>query len=435
MVVEKLYAAFRDCSGVCIDTRKIQEGDLFIALKGPNFNANDFALKAITEGCRYAIVDEDREEFRDNPRVLLVKDSLEALQDLALYHRRKLRIPVIALTGSNGKTTTKELMRATLSQQYNCYCTFGNLNNHIGVPLSLLSITKKHEIAVIEMGANHQNEIKALCEIAEPDYGLITNIGLAHLEGFGGEEGVFKGKKELFDHLIARKRTLFVNCDDEQVTRAAGSALKEAITYGSSAETIYSGTITPAKGFLKFDWWRSDAPSSKQTIQTQVSGEYNFSNALAAVAVARYFGVSAAKIKRGLEAYVPSNQRSQVEETERGNTVIIDCYNANPSSMKAAIDNLKSMPHTQKAVILGDMLELGESSQTAHQEVLEWVEGVNTVMLVGPEFSSLQSPNGYMHFETTEDAAKAISSKQLAGALILLKGSRKMKLEALLEFL
>lgn len=436
MSIDQLYAAYKECSGVCTDTRKVQENNLFIALKGPNFNANDFALTAIKDGCRYAIVDEDRPEFHSHQQILIVEDALKALQSLALHHRKKLRIPIIGLTGSNGKTTTKELLRAVLSEQYRCYSTLGNFNNHIGVPLSLLEIEMRHEIAVIEMGANHRKEIRDLSAITEPDYGLITNIGLAHLEGFGGEEGVFQGKKELFDFLIENGGTLFLNMDDAKVVKAADDYSK-TVTYGSAESAIYRGHVIPGNELLSIEWWRPSQPQDRYQISTNISGSYNFSNIMAAIAIGRYFGVSAQKIKQGLERYVPSNQRSQIERTVKKNTVIVDCYNANPSSMQAAIANLESIAHDQKTVILGDMLELGDTTRAEHAHVLQQLRtaGIDTVMLIGPEFSSLDDLEGVQHFQTTEAAAAALSQRALSGNLILLKGSRKMKLEALLEFL
>ncbi len=434
-MIKRLHSIFLSSTGVTTDTRTIQQGNIFFALKGPSFNGNDFAEKALSEGCSYAIVDEERTEFKDDSRFIKVEDGLEALQQLARYHRSKLKIPVIGLTGSNGKTTTKELIKAALSQRYSCYATSGNLNNHIGVPLSVLSINKKHEIAVIEMGANHQKEIEFLCTISKPDYGMITNIGLAHLEGFGGEEGVYKGKKELFDHLIAANGTLFVNQDDPKVKRAAGNTPNTG--YGSSDSAVYQGDFSIENERLAIRWWRREKPTEKFAIQTNLTGSYNFQNTMAAVAIARYFGVSNKEIKTGLENYQPKNQRSQVEETERDNKVIVDCYNANPSSMKAAIENMNAQSHSHKVVILGDMLELGAETERYHSEVLNQLERseFQKVILVGEHFAKALSSDNYLSVIETAEAAEHLTAQPIENSLVLLKGSRKKKLETLLELL
>lgn len=435
-MMEGLYAVFRESAGICTDTRKVRPRDLFFALKGPNFNANDFAFKALEEGCHYAVVDEDRPEFRSDSRFIIVNDALETLQSLARYHRRKLKIPVIGLTGSNGKTTTKELIRAAVSEQYQCYATQGNLNNHIGVPLSILEITGEHEIAIIEMGANHQKEITLLCNIAEPDYGLITNIGLAHLEGFGGEEGVYKGKKELFDFIRAHGGRIFINVDDPKVVAASEGT--EGITYGSTPKAHYQGDAHMENGKLVVRWWRDNQPSNPFIIHTQLSGIYNFSNVLSAIAIARYFGVPEQKIRHGIEQYYPANQRSQIVVSNRQNTLIVDCYNANPSSMKAALENVAAQKAERKVLILGDMFELGEQSETKHAELLENLREMNIhkALLVGEVFSSLGFDNDHItSFKTTEQAAAFLQANSIQDSLVLLKGSRKMKLESLLPFL
>ncbi|MEZ4721034.1 MAG: UDP-N-acetylmuramoyl-tripeptide--D-alanyl-D-alanine ligase [Flavobacteriales bacterium] len=431
-MIDTLYKAYRESSGVCIDTRSISQNNLFIALKGPSFNANDFVIQALNDGCRYAIADEDRDEFNSRSDVFIVDNALETLQQLANYHRRKLKIPIISLTGSNGKTTTKELMKAALNEQYECYATKGNLNNHIGVPLSLLEINSDHEIAIIEMGANHKREIATLCEIAEPGYGLITNIGLAHLDGFGGEEGVFIGKKELFDYLIENDGTLFVNKDDEKTVRASSG--NESTTYGSSTDADFSGTPELRNGMLAVTWSRSDI-NEKQTIQTRLSGIYNFSNVMAAVTVARYFGVPLEKIKKGIESYIPSNQRSQLLDTKNENTVIVDCYNANPSSMDAALRNLAEMKSKPSLAILGDMKELGDQGHESHLKIVNQLSELNIAdsILIGEEFSNLNISNHT--FRSTESAKDFLIKNPIHGRNILLKGSRSMKLEQLLELL
>lgn len=434
-MIKSLHATFSKSTGVTTDTRNIQSGNIFFALKGPSFNGNDFAEQALNEGCAFAIVDELKPELESDNRYIKVDDALKTLQELATFHRSKLRIPIIALTGSNGKTTTKELIHAALAVRYKCFSTKGNLNNHIGVPLSLLSITKRHEIAVIEMGANHQKEIDFLCSIAKPEYGLITNIGLAHLEGFGGEEGIYKGKKELFDFLIKTEGRLFVNEDDKKVVKAAGSA--SYIGYGIAEDAVYRGEYTVKHDKLLVNWWRKERPFQKFDISTNLTGSYNFTNVLCAVTVARYFGVSQREIKQGLQAYDPKNQRSQLEETERDNTVIVDCYNANPSSMRAALENLKVSKHAKKVVILGDMLELGDDSDKHHSEILTLVEasGVDQVILVGEHFKKASKGKDFITMIETAEAAEYISKNPVSESFVLLKGSRKKKLETLLELL
>jgi len=432
--IQNIYSAFLKSTGVNTDTRTLKAGQMFFALKGEHFNGNDFAIKALEEGCTCVIADEERTEFKSETDIIVVESALKTLQQLAHYHRIHLKIPVIGLTGSNGKTTSKELLKAALIKHYNCYATKGNLNNHIGVPLSVLEINENHEIAVIEMGANHQKEIELLCSIATPDSGFITNIGLAHLEGFGGEEGVFKGKKELFDFLSENGSTIFVNEDDPKVVRAASNL--KSIGYGKSSTAIYQGNFELNNKGLKVSWWRNNNKQQVQEIQTNLTGSYNFSNVLSAVAIARYYGVSPEKIKAGIEEYIPMNNRSQVIKTELGNTVIVDCYNANPSSMIAALENVELRTESRKILILGDMLEIGDLSESKHQEILDRAnEMINTkTILVGPEFGKV-SKEKKSHFEKTELLKAFISDNPIANSLVLLKGSRKMKLEQLLELL
>ena len=434
-MIAHLYAKFLASTGVTTDTRSVKPGNVFFALKGPNFNGNNFADRAIHQGCSLAVVDEWRDSFSDASKYVLVDNVLETLQDLARHHRSKLKIPILGLTGSNGKTTTKELIKATLSQSYRCFATEGNLNNHIGVPLSVLSITPKHEIAVIEMGANHQKEIAFLCSICKPEFGLITNIGLAHLEGFGGEQGVYLGKKELFDYLFAHHGKLFVNLDDAKIEQAA--AAFNGVTYGSSQKALYQGDFELTNELLTFRWWRQERPEERHEIQTNLSGSFNFTNALAAVAVGRYFGIPPRDIKRGLEAYKPKNQRSQVEKTTLDNTVIVDCYNANPSSMQAAIQNMANHGHKSKTLILGDMLELGSETDHHHKTLLRDIrdKGFSNVILVGENFRKANDSFGFLSFLETNEVAEHLRRAPISGHLLLLKGSRKKKLEALLELL
>ncbi|MDP4662194.1 MAG: UDP-N-acetylmuramoyl-tripeptide--D-alanyl-D-alanine ligase [Salibacteraceae bacterium] len=432
--IQNIYRAFLQSSGINTDTRTLKPGQMFFALKGDNFNGNDFAIKALNEGCSYVVADEDRIEFKSEKNIIVVESVLKTLQQLAHHHRIHLKIPIIGLTGSNGKTTSKELLKAALSKHYNCYATKGNLNNHIGVPLSVLEINVNHEIAVIEMGANHQKEIELLCSICTPDSGYITNIGLAHLEGFGGEEGVYKGKKELFDFLSENGSTIFVNEDDPKVVRAVSNL--KTIGYGKSATSIYQGNFELNQEGLKVFWWRNNDKQLVHEIQTNLTGSYNFSNVLSAVAVARYYGVSPEKIKAGIEEYIPTNNRSQVIKTELGNTVIVDCYNANPSSMLAALENVELRTDSKKFLILGDMLEIGDLSESKHREILVKAnEIVNTkTFLVGPEFGKV-SDGKASHFEKTESLKAFISENPITQSLVLLKGSRKMKLEQMLELL
>jgi UDP-N-acetylmuramoyl-tripeptide--D-alanyl-D-alanine ligase len=427
---DKLYQLFLRHPLVSTDTRKIIPGSIFFALKGENFNGNKFAAEALSKGAAYAVIDE--EEFSAGAQMILVEEVLRALQDLANHHRRELRkkgLKVFGLTGSNGKTTTKELLARVLSKKFNTLFTEGNLNNHIGVPLTLLRLTDQHEMAVIEMGANHIGEIAALCEIAEPDFGLITNIGLAHLEGFGGAEGVLKGKTELFRFLEKHNGTAFVFADDERLIDASKTISQ--IFYGTTEKPKIHGRLISSDPFVKFEW-----TSGEQThvVQTHLAGGYNLPNLIAACAAGNCFGIPDEAINESIASYVPSNNRSQIEH--RGtNTVILDCYNANPSSMAVAIENVAKMPSKRKILILGDMFELGESSAIEHQRIataaLEKVKG-ETVILVGKHFSRVNAAGSIL----LPDAAAVLEwlkKNPPEDALILVKGSRGMKMEGILE--
>lgn len=425
---EQLYQQYLSSAGVCTDTRQIAEGTLFFALKGENFDANQFAQQALNAGAFKAVIDNPEFESADT---LLVENVLESLQELARHHRQQLKIPVIGLTGSNGKTTSKELMAAVLAKKYNTAFTKGNLNNHIGVPLTLLSITKEHEIAIIEMGANHQKEIQFLCSICQPDYGYITNFGKAHLEGFGGIEGVIKGKSELYDFLRENGRKAFVNADDpKQIAQSKGI---EQITFGESSEADYQLKLVDKPGaetvLIGFDGL---------TAVSQLTGKYNFSNLGAAVAVGKHFGVSDQDIQNALQSYLPQNNRSQINKTER-NKLVIDTYNANPSSTEAALLNFTAFPETQKWVILGDMFEMGEYSEEEHQRIamLALSYDFEKVILVGEEYSRcpLQSKASLIRFKTTDELLKFLEEQKTEGKLVLLKGSRGMKLEQAIPLL
>jgi len=432
---QELYGFYLKASqAICTDTRKLEKGALFFALKGANFNANEFAQKAIDEGCSLAVVDE--EQFVTNEKIVLVADVLEALQQLANFHRKQFTIPVLAITGSNGKTTNKELINAVVSKRYNTLATVGNLNNHIGVPLTLLKLKQEHEFAIIEMGANHQGEIDALCRIADPDYGLITNIGKAHLEGFGGIEGVKKGKSELYKYLKAKDGKAFVNGDDEVLHDLAFD--NDKITYGCKKLYDVIGKDCGSTETVRFkyttrygekDWNRI------AEIKTQILGSYNFINCLGAACVGYYFKVEEAEIREALENYLPNMNRSQLVKTGR-NTIILDAYNANPNSMKAAIENFAKYTSDHKLILLGDMFELGEYSLEEHRKLVELLKEnkLGNVMLVGKEFFKLNESN-FKSFKTTEECKEYLQKHPVSDTTILIKGSRGMKMEALQEVL
>lgn len=433
--IEALYHLFVGSGQkICTDTRKPEAGSIFFALRGGNFNANEFAQKAIEDGCAYAIVDDAK--YANGQSTLLVADALTALQDLARYHRDQLKIPVIGITGSNGKTTNKELIHAVLSQKYNTYATKGNLNNHIGVPLSVLSVTPDHEMAVIEMGANHQGEIDFLCHICKPDLGLITNIGKAHLEGFGGEEGVKKGKSELYRYLRTHKGKVFVNGQDPVLMDLAAG--NECLCYGDADPSFFVyGQSYQNSDFVEFRW----APQGKtldesQLIKTNMFGHYNYINLLCAACIGHYFEVSPAAVKTALESYTPEMNRSQVVKTNH-NTVILDAYNANPSSMQAAIVNFSRQNSPNKLVILGDMFELGEYAAREHETILELLQTTKMeAILVGPNFYELKNKyNSHLYFEDSEACKMYMKQNHRDKYHILVKGSRGMKLEGLLEVL
>jgi UDP-N-acetylmuramoyl-tripeptide--D-alanyl-D-alanine ligase len=431
--IEQLYDIFLQHPEVSTDTRTISQGCIFFALKGANFNGNDFASDALSKGAAFAVVDESRENH--NANCLLVDDVLKALQQIARLHRQTLGehgLRVVALTGSNGKTSTKELLARVLSRQYNTLATIGNLNNHIGVPLTLLRLNNNHEIAVIEMGANHQGEIQELCELALPDYGLITNIGLAHLEGFGGEEGVLKGKTELFRHLMNNNKTLFILNDDVRLSDYMNYA--HVHTYGQNENAEVHGTLIGATPTVTYSWsWRN---MERREVKTQMIGAYNLNNMLAATAVGMHLSVDMNEIEEAIATYVPSNQRSQLEAIGT-NKVIVDCYNANPSSMVAAIDNLSIMPAANKIALLGDMFELGDQSAQEHQKIAEYLTQKlpNTqIIFVGDHFAKVQHPSAVKLSNSTA-AKEYISKLAPQDALILIKGSRGVKMEIIAEAL
>jgi len=430
--IETLYQHYLDFPIVCTDTRTIQKDCLFFALKGENFNANTFAEAALQQGAAFAIIDE--EQFAVNERCIIVPDVLGALQELAKYHRRQLQLPVIGLTGSNGKTTTKELINAVLSEKYRVFATKGNLNNHIGVPLSVLSIRKDTEIAVIEMGANHQKEIEMLCEIAQPTHGLITNVGMAHLDGFGGFEGVKKGKAELYAYLKKTHGFAFIHRENpylREMSQVAG--LNKVIYYGLTAGDQTRGILTEANPFIALKW---EYQGKAWDVHTHLTGTYNTENILAAVCIGNFFKVAPEAINRGLKNYRPVNNRSQLTETAK-NKVICDFYNANPSSMAVALANLNALSAESKVVIIGDMFELGAESAEQHRQIvkLALAYAFDKVVFIGEHFFASKSDERGLFFRNRDEAKEYLLQHAVERSLVLLKGSRGMALEQLLPLL
>lgn len=429
MNIEQLYDIFKENPIIVTDTRKCLQDSIFFALKGANFNGNHYASKSLELGCKYAVVDES--QYADpSKNILLVDDCLQTLQQLARYHRHQFKIPVIGITGTNGKTTTKELVTTVLSQEFNVLSTQGNLNNHIGVPLTLLRITKEHEIAIIEMGANHVGEIKILTEIADPDYGLITNVGRAHIEGFGSFDNIIKTKGELYDYIRNRKDgKIFIDYDNQYLRDIAQDITP--IYYGIEEDLFVCGKVTSNDPYLTFSWKFS---KNYHSVHTHLIGEYNLTNALAAVSIGKYFGVKTDKINKAIEEYLPTNNRSQLTQTDR-NTLIIDAYNANPTSMNAALRNFEKMDVAHKVLILGDMKELGDEALVAHQEILNSIskDAFDEVFLVGDVFSKTKTD--YTHFKELNDFLKYLETHPLSNKYILIKGSRGIQLEKTIELL
>ncbi|MFD0762889.1 UDP-N-acetylmuramoyl-tripeptide--D-alanyl-D-alanine ligase [Lutibacter aestuarii] len=418
MNIEQLYKLYSENYLVDTDSRKIRKGSIYFALKGENFNGNKFALQAIKSGASYAIVDES--EYNNSPNTILVKNTLKTLQELANFHRKQLNIPILSLTGSNGKTTTKELINSVLSKKYKTTATLGNLNNHIGVPLTLLKMTPETEIGIVEMGANHINEIEFLCKIAEPNYGYITNFGKAHLEGFGSLEGVIKGKSELYNFLKKTNGTAFVNTDDKiQVKQSVGLHLIEF----NKAMIQFINALPFVK--VKF---------KKLIIESNLIGSYNYYNIAAAIAIGNHFKVTTKEIKNAIENYLPTNNRSQIIE-KNTTKIILDAYNANPSSMTAALENFNQITTSnKKIVILGDMFELGETSWVEHQKIAELASSYNfsEIHLIGKAFSTTTVKNAFV-YESFDAFKCSINYLNYNNSTILIKGSRGMALERVLD--
>jgi len=426
MKAEALHHFFLECTSISTDTRKIEPGSMFVALKGGNFDANTFAAEALEKGARYVVI--DNPVYNTDDRMLLVDDSLEALQQLANYHRRQLGLPIIALTGSNGKTTTKELINAVLSQKYTTNATIGNLNNHIGVPLTLLSFTNDTEIGIVEMGANHQKEIEFLCTIAEPNFGYITNFGKAHLEGFGGVEGVIKGKSELYAHLNKQNKTAFVNLDDSIQGERTNNMSRYTFAVDNYNCDVRIETVK-ADPMVVVKYKDTD-------IHSNMIGLYNSNNINAAIAIGIFFKVSVKKIKKAIEDYVPANNRSQMVE-KNGNHIILDAYNANPSSMDAALENFSQLEANSKLVILGDMFELGEESLYEHKQIVQKAAAQNIqAYFIGKDFFSNRIEQAHLaFFESYDDFKEYFHSVKPINKTILIKGSRGMALERVLDLI
>lgn len=430
MNIETIYNAFLKCNGITTDSRNCPDGSMFVALKGETFNGNAFATKALEAGCAFAVVDEESYAQANDERYLLVDDCLKTLQQLANFHRRTLGTRIIGITGTNGKTTTKELMAAVLSKRLNLLYTQGNLNNQIGVPLTLLQLRPEHELAVVEMGASHPGDIQELVEIAEPNCGLITNVGKAHLQGFGSFDGVIRTKGELFDFLRKQPDSFIFLHDDNPYLKPIAEGL-DSVKYGSQPGLYVSGRATANSPFLSFEW---QADGKNYQVETQLIGDYNLPNALAAITVGRYFEVPDNLICEALSQYTPQNNRSQLKQTAH-NTLIIDAYNANPSSMQVSIENFHRMQASDKLLILGDMRELGEDSAIEHQRIVDQLIAFRftNVYLVGELFGATNHP--YRHFTNASSLIETLQAEQPTDKTILIKGSNGIRLFSIVEYL
>lgn len=427
MTIQDIHDLFIKSNKVSIDTRKIEANSFFVAIKGERFDANTFAKEALEKGASHVII--DNAEYFIDERTILVEDSLQTLQELAKYHRQYLKLPVIALTGSNGKTTTKELINAILSKKYKTNATVGNLNNHIGVPLTLLSFTKETQIGIVEMGANHQKEIEFLCGIAQPDYGYITNFGKAHLEGFGGVEGVIKGKSEMYAYLKANEKSVFVNMDDPIQKEKTAHFHRITFSQNDKNVNLFIENVT-ANPFVRINTLGVE-------IHSHLIGLYNANNINAAITIGEHFEVPNDDIKAAIEAYIPENNRSQLL-TKGSNEIILDAYNANPSSMMVALENFIQLDKANKTVIIGDMYELGDESLQEHRGIVDFLseKGHFESHFVGKDFFANRIQNRNFHFhESFDDFAQYLSTVKLENRTLLIKGSRGMALERTLEFL
>ena len=427
MTIAEIHRLFLECNSISTDTRKIENNSMFVALKGENFDANTFAEEALVKGAKYVIIDNPTYAVSD--KTILVENSLTALQQLATYHREFLKIPIVALTGSNGKTTTKELIHIVLAKKFKTKATKGNLNNHIGVPLTLLSFSKETEIGIVEMGANHQKEIEFLCEIAKPDYGYITNFGKAHLEGFGGVEGVIKGKSEMYTYLKTHNKTVFVNLDDAIQNDKTTDFNRITFSQKDISANVFINEIG-ANPFVKIKTLNTE-------IKSHLIGLYNANNINAAITIGNHFGISASEIKEAIESYIPENNRSQLI-TKNSNEIILDAYNANPSSMKVALENFIQLENKNKIAILGDMYELGEESLAEHKYIVDFISENNSLecYFVGKDFFKNKIENSNFHFyENFEQFSNSLENKNWRNNTILIKGSRGMALERTLEYI
>jgi len=427
MNIQKIHQLFIKSNSVSIDTRNIKSNDIFFAINGPNFNGNKFALEAIKKGCSYVVSDE-LEVSKLSNKIVYVEDSVKALQELANYHRRTLNAKIIAITGSNGKTTSKEILLNVLKSKYNTIATKGNLNNHLGVPLTLLSMNKDTEIGIIEMGANHLKEIEALCKIAEPDYGYITNFGNAHLEGFKTLEGVIKGKSELYEYLKSNSKLIFYNSQNNTQSNVIGE-YTNSFSYGINANDDCQLTKVKSSDNIQVSY-------KNKTISSKIYGDYNFDNICIAIAIGDFYNIDFEDIKKGVENYLPDNNRSQIT-TKESNTIILDAYNANPTSMDLAIKSFEKLKHTNKVIIAGDMFELGEESNKYHQQIVNYLESTSNIeiFIVGVNFSKTNHSNKIKSLVTTDELITDLMKLKIKNSSILIKGSRGMELEKVIKYI
>ena len=427
MNIQKIHQLFAKSNSVSIDTRNIKENDIFFAIKGPNFDGNKFAEEAIEKGCSYVISD-NLHLCKLSDKIIYVKNSIETLQKLGNYHRRTLKAKIIAITGSNGKTTSKEILLNVLKYRYNTIATKGNLNNHLGVPLTLLSMDIDTEIGIIEMGANHLKEIETLCKIAEPDYGYITNFGNAHLEGFKTIEGVIKGKSELYEYLKSNSKLIFYNSQNNTQSNIIGE-YTNSFSYGINANDDCQLTKVKSSDNIQVRY-------KNKTISSKIYGDYNFDNICIAIAIGDFYNIDFEDIKKGVENYLPDNNRSQIT-TKESNTIILDAYNANPTSMDLAIKSFEKLKYTNKIIIAGDMFELGEESNKYHKQIVNYLETTSNIeiFIVGVNFSKTNHTNKIKSFLTTEELITNLMKLKIKNSSILIKGSRGMELEKVIKYI